>query len=240
MKICTFLRNYPEMKTLISAILLLWAMENAWAQDCLVSSYFKKNSKLEFRTTDEGGKLQTRVEYEVIETKSTGNHVEAVVKSTVFDKKEKQLSTADVVYQCTGSEFRMNMRSYVPAQQTQGMKDMQVKADDSYLIFPRNMTTGSRLPDGNFHLETSMNGMKIMSLNLSVTDRQVVGKESVTTPAGTYDCLKITTRQQMKSVMSFDYETTEWYAPSNGIVVKTELYRKGKLQSISQLTELIN
>ncbi|MBO9636871.1 MAG: hypothetical protein J7576_01755, partial [Siphonobacter aquaeclarae] len=102
------------------------------------------------------------------------------------------------------------------------------------------MTTSSRLPDGNFHLETSMNGMKIMSLNLSVTDRQVVGKESVTTPAGTYDCLKITTRQQMKSVMSFDYETTEWYAPSNGIVVKTELYRKGKLQSISQLTKLVN
>lgn len=225
-------------KTLLSAFFLLFAMANAWAQDCLVTSYFKKNSKLEFRTTDEGGKLQSKVEYEVLDTKSTGNQVEAVVRSTVFDKKEKQLSTADVVYQCTGSEFRMNMKSYVPSQQTQGMKDMQVRADDSYLIFPRKMDIGSHLPDGSFHLEASLNGMKIMSLNLDVTDRQVVGKESVTTPAGTWESLKLTTKQHMKSVVSADFETTEWYAPSIGVVVKTALYRKGKLQNTTQLTRL--
>ncbi len=208
------------------------------AQDCLASSYFKKNTLLELTSSDPDGKTQSRMEYRVMEVKSAGNDFTAQVKTEMFDKKNKSLGGGEVLYKCNGSEFRMDMKSLIPAQQN--LKNMEVKADESYLIFPKKMEVGETLPDGKFRMETFMNGMKLLNVTLDVTERKVAGKESVTTPTGTYECYKITTKQHLKSAFGMDFETAEWYAPSLGMVVKSEMHRKGKLQSLTTLTKLQN
>jgi hypothetical protein len=57
----------------------------------------------------------------------------------------------------------------------------------------------------------------------------VVGKESITTPAGTYDCYKITsdiaTQTQMGIKMNINVSSIEWITSKLG-VVKSESYNK--------------
>jgi hypothetical protein len=58
-----------------------------------------------------------------------------------------------------------------------------------------------------------------------MTKRKVTGKESLTTPAGTWDCFTITYHSKMIFKMGIgipmNSDVTEWYAPGFG-VVKTE------------------
>jgi hypothetical protein len=64
------------------------------------------------------------------------------------------------------------------------------------------------------------------TLTLVVSDRKVEGKESVTTPAGTWECFKISGKNKITMKMGpvgipMNIESTEWFAPGFG-VVKTE------------------
>jgi hypothetical protein len=58
-----------------------------------------------------------------------------------------------------------------------------------------------------------------------MTKRKVEGRESVTTPAGTWNCFKITYHSKMIFKMGIgipmNMDVTEWWAPGFG-VVKTE------------------
>lgn len=236
-----YFSNKLTMKNyLLLALLSALFCPSLQAQDCLASSYFKKNSQLELTVKDPDGKTQSRIEYKVVDVKSVGNDFTAQVKTEMFDKKDKSVGGGEVLYKCDGSEFKMDMRNFVPTQQNQSMKNMEVKAEESYLVFPKKLEVGNTLPDGKFRMETFMNGMKLLNVTLDVTERKVIDKESVTTPTGTYECYKINTKQHMKSGFGMDFETTEWYAPSLGILVKSEMYRKGKLQSVTTLTRLQN
>jgi hypothetical protein len=62
----------------------------------------------------------------------------------------------------------------------------------------------------------------VTSVGTSQIERTVVARESVTTPAGTWNCFKIvnktTTTITGYKMAPFTMETTEWYAPDFGIV----------------------
>jgi hypothetical protein len=78
-------------------------------------------------------------------------------------------------------------------------------------------------------------------MTVTITDRKVVGKESVTTPAGTFDCFKITSNSTIKTKtvvgITMEFSAIEWLAPKAAIV-KSESYKKGKLQGYTLLTKL--
>ena len=74
-------------------------------------------------------------------------------------------------------------------------------------------------------MEVNNNGMQ-QTLTMNVTNRKVEGKESITTPAGTWDCFKITSKSKIHMKMGpigvpMNFDSTEWFAPGFG-VVKTE------------------
>ena len=52
------------------------------------------------------------------------------------------------------------------------------------------------MKDGNLVMDYNMGGMKA-SMELSVTERKVTGKESVTSPTGTWECFTITSLQKV-------------------------------------------
>jgi hypothetical protein len=87
------------------------------------------------------------------------------------------------------------------------------------------MNTGDQLKDGAFTMDIDNNGLK-QSISMNITERKVESKESVTTPAGTWDCYKISYKGKMniKTMgigMLLNFDGTEWFAPGFG-VVKTE------------------
>jgi hypothetical protein len=88
------------------------------------------------------------------------------------------------------------------------------------------MKAGDALPDGIMNLDIQQdNGMKT-NVDVKITDRKVELQESVTTPAGTWNCFKISYHSAIKiAIMGIGIpikaDITEWFAPNFG-VVKTE------------------
>jgi hypothetical protein len=82
-----------------------------------------------------------------------------------------------------------------------------------------------------------MGGMK-MNMTVDITNRKVNAKESITTPAGTFNCYAISSNSETKMGLKMMFEIKEWVAEGMG-VIKSETYNKnGKLMGYTELTSI--
>ena len=82
---------------------------------------------------------------------------------------------------------------------------------------------------------------KFGPIKMKITADQGIceGKETITTAAGTFECLKVTYRLRYK--MMFLSETsffTEWYAEKIGLVKSVETNKKGRMESSKELLKI--
>ena len=108
--------------------------------------------------------------------------------------------------------------------------DSDVQADNIYIEYPNGMNVGDALKDAKMHMDMDNNGMK-QTVDMEVFDRKVEGKEKITTPAGSWECYKISYKSKMRVKtmgigMPMNIEGTEWFAPGFGIV-KTQSKQGG-------------
>ncbi len=93
------------------------------------------------------------------------------------------------------------------------------------------MKVGDQLKDATMHMDMNgANGMK-QSVDMEMKERKVEAKEKITTPAGSWDCFKISYKSKMRIKtmgigMPMNIEGTEWFAPGFG-VVKTQSKQGG-------------
>jgi hypothetical protein len=220
------------MKKLLIALSLVFGFTALHAQKC---SYMVLSAGAEIEMThyDKGGDESMKSITKVLS--STGGEAKVAIK--MLSKKGKELTKAQGTYRCRGDIFSFDLQMMLPPQQMEGMKDMEIKATPAELEFPSNMVVGSTLKDASMTIESYMNGMKLMTMSFAITNRKVESKESITTPAGTYDCFKISDNIKMKSVMNMDMRSTTWFAPGVGMI-KTESYRGDKLMGTTMLTKV--
>ena len=77
-----------------------------------------------------------------------------------------------------------------------------------------------------------------MNLVVKIINRKVVGNETVTVPAGTFECYKITYDMETKMMMKINSSVSEYINMGAGII-KTETHdSKGKILGTTILTEL--
>jgi len=167
------------------------------------------------------------------------NGYEAVVNTTAFNEKGETEGTGDLVMKCLGGVFFLDMKNFLDTSAFEQSKDMTATMTATDMEFPATLTEGDKLPDASITYQMSTNGMVVMTMSVNITERVVGGKESITTPAGTFEVWKITSRFQSKSgFITMKFKTTEYVSLGAGIV-KTEAFNdKGELQSYSMLTKL--
>ena len=107
--------------------------------------------------------------------------------------------------------------------------------DGTPLEIPYDLEVGQTLPDAETKTKTGMNGMNLMTVTLSISDRKVESKESITTPAGTFECFKITQITKMKTIMAQTFKTEEYYAEGIGMIRTDTFTKNGKLNSRREL-----
>jgi hypothetical protein len=114
-------------------------------------------------------------------------------------------------------------------------------ADTGFMSIPVKMVEGQVLPDVNFSQESGLDDEVILSTSL--TNRKIERPEKITTPAGIFDCVKIsgtrnnliTTKGVTKPSSATTIETI-WLAPEVGIVKEEATSTKKKLNNIQYLT----
>lgn len=151
-----------------------------------------------------------------------GNNITAILHSEVLDKKGKTLSTGNNTVKCSNGVLMMDMRLFIPQQQAEQFGKAEARANNVYLEYPAGIKTGDHLKDGKFDIEVDNNGLQ-QSLKMQIINRNVSGKERVTTIAGAWDCFVITYQVKLNIqtgpiAIPLNLEATEWFSPGFGIV----------------------
>lgn len=224
-------------KYMLILIALFGIYTTAIAQDCKNFIYMTSGKIVKYSSTNPKGRLTTKMVYTV--KARSGNN--ATISSQIFDDKGKEISVANSEMICEGSTLKIDMRNFIPSANSAQIKGMTAKADVSYLSYPAKMSTGQALPDGSFTMQMYNDSQKMADMAFNIVDRKIEGTESVTTPAGTYDCYKISYSAEIKTTtfgisIPINMKITEWYSAKLGLYVKSEANSKnGKLMSTTTL-----
>ena len=229
-------------KLLPLAVIVALFTSTATYDDCTAFFPMDEGQTFEITHYDKKDKIVSRTEYEVIGKILIDNGISSTIKMKSYDKKDKDLMDSEFNVSCEGGIFKVDIRSLMSGaqlQQMSSMNNMDVSVETDDLEIPSNLSVGDKLDDGSLRMEVNTEGgaMTMMSMTTNVTNRKVVGQEKMTTPAGTFDCYVITSDVQSKmSFMNFQLSTKDWIAKDVGLV-KSESYRKGKLEGYSLLTK---
>jgi hypothetical protein len=213
------------MKSLLTGLLVL-VVSGSFAQNCKDYFLLQNNKTVEMSIYNKKGKLSGKQVYSVSNVSNSGNVTTADISTTMMDDKDKTIATGKNSIKCNGGVMMMSMKMMMPQQQQeqQPVTAADVTAESNFLEYPVNMNVGDDLKAGDFSMDINTSGMK-SQVTMVINDRKVEGKEKITTPAGSWDCFKITYNGKMTIKMGISIPRkmsgTEWFAPGFG-VVKTQ------------------
>ena len=229
------------MKKLLQLVVLMITVLSIKAQDCQNYYYLSNNSTVELTVYDRKGKESGKQTWKVTDVKNQSNGYVSTIESVFTDDKGKESAKATGTYICSNGILKADMRMAVPQQQMDAYKNMEVRADEVYIEYPKTMAAGQSLADGVFKMEMYNNNNLSTTINFSQVNRKVEGKENISTPAGSWEAFKISYEGQFKTMIGgigipMNFKSVEWFVPGFGMV-KSETYSKnGKLMGSTILT----
>lgn len=221
----------------ISAIILLVFFRST-AQDCEGFYPMNKGNVMELTSFNEKEKMQSVSTTTITDRSTSADGIVLKMHSIVRDEKGKDMTETDFDARCSGGVFYLSLKNMVSSEQMKAWKDMDMKMSGTDLQIPIDASPGQSLPDGSIQIDISMNGIKMPGMSVQVTDRKVMGVESITTQAGTFSCIKITSKFRTESVFAIEMNNVEWYSKGNGLI-RSESYKGDKLKGYTVLTRLV-
>jgi DUF3108-like len=198
---------------------------SAFGQDCSNYFFLQNNKTIGITMYNKKGSETGRLVYSISGLQNNGNSLSATANEEMFDKKGKSVMKAVNEIKCDGGVLMMDIRMNMPQSGSSEDQNTTATATNVYVEYPSTMNVGDHLKDASMNMNVNNKGMN-ETVSINVTNRIVQGKETVTTPAGTWDCFKITSNVQtsiktMGIGIPVRTDQTEWFAPGFGIV-KTE------------------
>ncbi|XHP74158.1 hypothetical protein KCTC52924_01906 [Arenibacter antarcticus] len=199
----------------------------------------EEGQSFQYTMSNKKGKPEGTTDYSITEVSNAGGVTTATMNMKLTDKKGKEIMVSDFKMSCTGEGVKIDYNSLVPSQMIKQYTDMgmEMEISGTDVDIPNNLTVGQDLADANVTVNIKMTGMN-MTMKVDQINRKVEKRESVTTPAGTFDCYVIS-EDNISETMGVKQNMSSklWLAEGIGMV-KQEMYRKnGELNSHMELTK---
>jgi len=224
-------------KSLILILLALFMSGIVTAQDCDLY-YMSEGTVFGYQNLDAKGNLSGSSRITCLGATNTGAGVNYRVRAEFIDSKGKNLTASEYNMRCDEGKFYVDMQNFLDPKSMESMKDMEVTAENKDMVYPATLTAGELLPDASVTVSASTGGMTILTMTVNVTNRKVVGNETVTVPAGTFDCVKITYDTETKLLFKVNTSVAEYICKGIGNVKSESFDKKGKLVGSTVLSEL--
>lgn len=195
--------------------------------------YFQNGKTVTLSLTNGKGKDAGQIVYKVTSVKKNGGSAEAVLEQKMVDKKGNIITSSTSRAKCSNSNLSMDITG---SASVPGGSKLTMKGQGENLIYPVNMAAGKELPDAHLNVDFEYGNGLTGNIDISITERKVVGKEKITTPAGTWDAFKITyhSKTVTKTIIyvPINSDITEWFVPDFGLVRSESKSSVMVLQSI--------
>lgn len=226
------------MKTkLLFTLAFLTCITTSIAQDNCSKFYpMNEGVSMEYTNYNKKGKVEGVSSYKVVKAVNNGNVTNATMAIDLKDNKGKDAYSTTYNLTCTGNMVTLDYESLLPSEMMEQYGDMDIEISGNDIEIPNDLSVGQKLNDANVAMKISMSGIN-MNMTVDMTNRNVEKKESISTPAGTYDCYVLYSENRSKMMMANQvYPSRVWLAEGVGMV-KQETYKKnGDLMSSTLLT----
>ncbi len=212
------------------------------AQDCTSAYYpMKTGTVITLQHLDGKNKISGTSVQLVKAVQKTAHGISAEIESDFKDKNDRSTGKHSYTMVCDNGVLKLNMKDWIgnmPANQPQGSEiRMEITGDN--LDLPASLSVDQDLGGGTMSMKSYMGTMKIMEMNFTIKERKVEKKESVTVPAGTFDCYKITYILEYKMMGKMRLsKSAAWYAKNAGMVKQESYTEDGKLTGSTILQSL--
>ena len=202
------------------------------AQDlCSVYYPLDKGTTFQITSYSKGDKVSAVIDYQV---KDAGSDW-ALLAYDVKDDKGETVATSEYEIRCENDGIAIDFKSLGAPGLMEQYKDMEIDVSGTNLFVPNKLTVGEELPDSNMLMTVNMAPIKL-NLTVDITNRKVEGNETITTPAGTFDCVVISYDIQSKMGVKVSGSAKQWLAKGVGMVKQQDFNKKGKPTTWSALT----
>jgi len=223
-------------KHIIGSLIILLFTNTLFSQtDCSKYYPFKAGVKSEITIYNKKDTKEAVVNYIVKEITTN----KATITSEVYDKKGEFVLNSEYDVSCNGDGISIDFKSMVDNQMLEQYKDMELEMTGTNIDLPNNLTIGETLPDATMDMVVSAGPIK-MKMFVKMINRYVEGKEKITTPAGSFDCIIITYDTELKMGMKKTFKHKQWLAEGVGMVKSEDYNKSGNLTNKSILTKFDN
>ena len=226
------------MRTLILIYSLFLVSSTALSQNCSKYYPMEEGTSFQYTMTNKKGKTEGITDYSITNVENSGGVTTATMNMKFTDEKGKEILVSDYKLSCTGDVVKIDYNSLVPAQMMKQYTDMgmEMEISGTDIELPNNLSVGQGLDDANVAMSIKMPGMN-MNIKVDQLNRIVEKKESVNTPAGTYECYVITQDNVSETMgVKQTMQSKLWLAEGVGMVKQETYNKKGDLMSKSELT----
>jgi len=222
----------------IIALLLTALPFFATAQDCAAMyEYLKEGVLLEYTSYGKKGKAESTSTQRVTRMEQSGDTIIAVLDVVITSGKDKNSQQFTGYTKCHDGTIYVDPRAIMPLYDAGQTPDMQVEVSGTDMPFPADLKPGQTLPDNTFEVSMRMNNIQVMKTQYSIKNRKVESAGDVTTPAGTYPCVKITHDFEYKLIGTRTNRIETWYNPTVGTVKSITYDKRGNEESRTELTK---
>lgn len=211
---------------------------NVYSQECTVYSDYKEGTSIKMVHYDKKDKTTGSTTTTVKEKKNIPGGL-FILFNQKYDDNEDYQFESEFSVECVNGEVKVDMSKFLDPNTLAAYENMELEIEADDLSIPSNASAGDKLNDGEIKV-TVLTGTPInVSITVGMSNRLVASKEKIETPAGKFDCLKITydllTQVGFVKVRS---SAAEYYSKKHGVVKSESFDKRGKLTGYSVIEEI--
>ena len=210
------------------------------AQNC--SDYFpqKEGTVLKYVNYDKKEKVTGSSEMSLKDKKQTDGGMSVIFLSRFSDDKGEEVYESEIKVECKDGILHFDAGKLLDPATMSAYETMEVEVTGDNLELPLDAPAGTALRDGSVSAVVRSNGVKIVTVSVSIYNRTIEAREKVETPAGNFDCIKYTYDGLTQiGFVKINMSAIEWYSPELG-TIRSESYNKnGKLTGSTVLESIL-
>ncbi|MBX2843978.1 MAG: DUF3108 domain-containing protein [Flammeovirgaceae bacterium] len=231
------------LKNLFIFTFLLGLTNHSFSQ-CNPYFNYDKGTEIEQTNYNGKGKPSGKTTMVIKDVKGGGDHIIFVTQMTMQDQKDEEINSTEVEMECENGVYKMDLSRFLPPNMTE-MEGVTIEFEGDELELPSSLSVGEKLKDASFSVKVisddPVTSMSMPKADIMIYDRKVEAQETLKTPAGSFECYKISVNTKFTTKIlgmenSMISKSIEWISKDVGLVKMESYNKKGKLSGYTLLT----